>query len=246
MLFLFKKRNPEKTAPKFFLKKRNPMKIGAKFFFKKRNNPETIAAKVQYHLLQAECCSSKNQDNAINHYYSALNYLKLSKQRDSLDVAFIHTEIVIILREQQEWHSVIYHLMEAKKIFQKHGRNLDAASCCDSIGAIHHSNGDVESASQYYGQMVAFEEHQIPNTLSIATSYVAVGEMFLEQGDYFNAMFEFRRALDIQERDAPLSSDTATTYANIARLHRNLGNRRTAQKYRNRVIQIEVAETLFR
>jgi hypothetical protein len=76
--------------------------------------------------------------------------------------------------------------------------------------------------------MVACEENKIPGTVAIATSHVTVGQIYLQQSNHYDAFFELRRALKIQERDDPLSFDTDTTYANIALC-------------RSRVIQIDAA-----
>ena len=219
------------------------------FLFKK-TTPEKTSAKVQVHLLQANysCEQNGHQDTTRKHYCKALctlYYLNLSK-RNSLDVAFIHTDIIRILKEEKRWDSALQHLMAAKKIYQKHGRDLEAASCCNEIGLIYQITGDVEGALKYYRQMVACEENEIPGTVAIATSYVTVGQICLQQSNHFDAFSEFRRALEIQERDDPLSFDTATTYANIALLHKDLGNVKAAAKYRSRVVHIDAAEAPLR
>ena len=123
------------------------------FLFKK-TTPEKTSAKVQDHLLQADCSCEQigHQDTTRKHYCKALctlYYLNLSK-RNSLDVAFIHTDIIRILKEEKRWDSALQHLMAAKKIYQKHGRDLEAASCCNEIGLIYQITGDVEGALKYY------------------------------------------------------------------------------------------------
>jgi tetratricopeptide (TPR) repeat protein len=237
------------------------------FLFKK-TTPEKTSAKVQVHLLQANysCEQNGHQDTTRKHYCKALctlYYLNLSKRdsldvaftyckalctlcylniskRDSLDVAFIHTDIIRILKEEKKWDSALQHLMA------EHGRDLEAASCCNEIGLIYQITGDVGRALKYYRQMVACEENEIPGTVAIATSYVTVGQICLQQSNHYDAFFEFRRALKIQERDDPLSFDTATTYANIALLHKDLGNVKAAAKYRSRVVHIDAAEAPLR
>ncbi|CAF1164511.1 unnamed protein product, partial [Didymodactylos carnosus] len=128
--------------------------------------------------------------------------------------------------------------IDLKALPEKHP---DLGISYSNIGDVHRLMGDYEEALSFLQKALDIQENVRCNPLACATTYIYLGETYLETKDYTTAVGFFQHGLEIREEKLPKTHlDLAVVYHSMAKLY--LITQQYGVAMRNAQNALEIAE----
>jgi tetratricopeptide (TPR) repeat protein len=133
------------------------------------------------------------------------------------------------LQQEARWDDARIALQDAAWVFEQGENHADQATCLNNIGAIYNSQGQLDTALDYYQHALALKE-QVGNPADIALSLNNIGDIYRQQGQLDTALDYYQRALALKEQVGN-PADIALSLNNIGGIYNSQGQLDTALDY---------------
>ncbi len=140
--------------------------------------------------------------------------------KDQLGRALLNVGVMYKLQHQYE--KAMQRLLEAVRLFEQLGKKQEQAACLNTIANICLNRRAVEDALKYHQQtLVLF--HELDSPYGLVVGYNNIGETYLQQGRFSDALNSFKEAFKFLEGQAFYLQLRAKVQSNIARAYFDLG-----------------------
>ena len=114
----------------------------------------------------------------------------------------------------------------------------------NNLGLAYRSNGDYDSAIEYYQKALKFDLKQLgPDHLNIAIRYNNMGVVFSRKREHDSAIEYYQKALKINLKQLrPDNPKVATSYNNLGLAYKRKGNYDRALEYYQKALKIDLKQ----